>query len=268
MRPWASPLPPVLSVSPGGEVTTEIAVRNLSEVVDEFTFEVVGVAAPWTDVTPPSIHLFPGDEGRATVRFRPPRHHSTPAGSAPFTLRVIALEDLQNPLALESTLDVGGFVSLSASVAPTTSSGRDTGRHLVMVQNEGNLPANVGISASDAEHMIEFALHPSGLTVPPGGAGTIQLTGKGREPFRDTRPRPFRIVVSDERAPPVTLEAAMVPQPGGRGCLTRVPSVILMLIVLVVGLLGLALLVGGNGLGLILLAIAVGLFMQFRPRQR
>lgn len=249
-------------------MTTEVTVRNLSEVVDEFTFEVVGVAARWTDVTPPSIHLFPGDEGRAQVQLRPPRHHSPPAGSTPFTLRVIALEDLQNPLALECTLDIGGFVSLSASVAPSTSSGRDSGRHLVMVQNEGNLPANIGISANDAEHMIEFALNPPRLTVAPGEAGTVQLTGNGREPFRDTRPRPFRIVVSDERAPPVTLEAAMVPQPAGRGCLSRLPSMVMLLLAVVVGLFGLALLVNDQGgLGLLLLAIAVGLFMRFRPRR-
>ena len=266
MRPSASRLPPSLAVAPGAEVTADLTVRNVSDVVDEFTFEVVGMAAPWTDVTPASIHLYPGDEANAQVRFRPPRHHATPAGSVPVTLEVISLEDPQTRLSLQSTLEVDGFVSLSASVVPVTSSGSQSGQHSVTVRNEGNLSANVVLSATDAEHVLEFSAQPALLTIAPGESATSQLAARGREPFRDTRPRPFRVVVADERAPPVTLEAAMVPQPTGRGCLSRVPSLLLIVIAVIVGLVGLAAFGQNPALGLLVLAVAVAVFLLSRRR--
>ena len=68
----ASLEPHALDVDPGGVATCQITVRNTGSVVDEFAFSVLGPAGAWAEVEPPSLSLFPGAEGTATVRFRPP----------------------------------------------------------------------------------------------------------------------------------------------------------------------------------------------------
>ncbi len=67
-----------LSVEPGGETRCEIRVRNTGSIVDQYTLEVLGDTATWVHLEPGTLSLFPGDEGVASLAFRPPRDHSVP----------------------------------------------------------------------------------------------------------------------------------------------------------------------------------------------
>src|SRR6187549_3021738 len=78
----------VLAVNPGEETTASIRVRNIGQVVDQFTLSVLGDAQPWSTIVPPSLSLFPGAEGSATITFRPPKNAEIPAGPLPFGIRV------------------------------------------------------------------------------------------------------------------------------------------------------------------------------------
>ena len=49
-------------VEPGAGASLEIRVRNTGQVVDQFSLDILGDAAPWTTVEPPSLSLFPGAE--------------------------------------------------------------------------------------------------------------------------------------------------------------------------------------------------------------
>ena len=51
---------PSIGVVPGGEATLELRLRNTGTVVDEFSLSVLGDAAGWASVEPPTISLFPG----------------------------------------------------------------------------------------------------------------------------------------------------------------------------------------------------------------
>ena len=54
-----------LLVTPGTEQAIELRVRNTGTVVDQFTFQPIGLAAGWISVEPPQVSLFPGAEGLA-----------------------------------------------------------------------------------------------------------------------------------------------------------------------------------------------------------
>ena len=84
---------PAIAVEPGQSVSITLKVRNTGSVVDEFALDVLGDAAAWAAVEPPTINLFPGAEGEAKAVFRPPRAASTPAGLVPFGLRARSRED-------------------------------------------------------------------------------------------------------------------------------------------------------------------------------
>ena len=56
-----------LAVQPGESVSTELRVRNTGDVVDQFSFQPLGDAAPWITVEPPTVRLFPETDALVTV---------------------------------------------------------------------------------------------------------------------------------------------------------------------------------------------------------
>ena len=58
-----------VDVEPGRSATLTITVRNNGTVVDRYTFEALGDAAPWVTFRPESLSLFP--EASGTVEHRP-----------------------------------------------------------------------------------------------------------------------------------------------------------------------------------------------------
>ena len=50
-------------VAPGDTATTRLTIRNDSEIVEAYTFDVIGPCAPWTSVEPERLSLYPGTSG-------------------------------------------------------------------------------------------------------------------------------------------------------------------------------------------------------------
>ena len=95
-------------------------VRNDGSVVDVFAVDVVGEAAGWASVDPPSVNLYPGAQGTAEVRFMPPRSTAVTAGSKVFGVRVRSQEDPGFSVVEEGVVDVEPFTELGATVVPPT----------------------------------------------------------------------------------------------------------------------------------------------------
>ena len=82
-----------LAVAPGATTSTELRVRNTSDIVDEFTFQPLGDAADWITVEPAMVRLFPTPtpssrsrsrrRGRRTSRPARRRGRSRPSPRAP-----------------------------------------------------------------------------------------------------------------------------------------------------------------------------------------
>lgn len=53
-----------MTVSPGGEATTTLTVRNDSDIVEAYTLEVVGDCAAWSTVEPARVRCTPGPPSR------------------------------------------------------------------------------------------------------------------------------------------------------------------------------------------------------------
>src|SRR5256885_11121011 len=120
---------PQLTVDPGGEAILEVLVRNNGRVVDEYTLEMLGEAAPWVTVDPPSISLFPGTDGMVRVTIQPPRASTTAARPVPFGVRVRSREDQDASVTEEGVIDVTAFADTIAELLPSTSRGSRRGVH-------------------------------------------------------------------------------------------------------------------------------------------
>jgi hypothetical protein len=108
-------IPPTpLQVEPGSEVSVFVQVRNTGEIVDQYTFEVLGEAAEWARLDPPELSLFPGAEGEIKVSFNPPREATTQSGEIPFGLKIVSKEDPEDSVVEEGLLEVGTYADLGA----------------------------------------------------------------------------------------------------------------------------------------------------------
>lgn len=205
-------LAPSVSVEPGREAAIEVRLRNAGGVVDEFTFDVLGDAAPWASVEPPTLSLFPGAEGTARVVFRPPRSSAVPAGVITFGLRARSRENPAGSSVEEGTVEVGGFLESHAELVPRTSRGSGSASHELAVDNRGNTRLSAEISATDQDRLLAFDVRPPAVVVEPGMAGFAQIRVKPVGRFWQGQPkaRPFQLTVATEGTPPILLDGTML----------------------------------------------------------
>ena len=203
---------PSVAVQPGGEATIDLRLRNTGTVVDEFSLSVLGDAAGWATVEPPTVSLFPGAEETARIIFRPPRSSSVPAGPMPFGLHARSREDAAGSTVEEGVVEVGPFLEPFAELIPRTSRGSRSASHDVAIDNRGNVQLNAELEAADADRLLGFDVKPPGIVVDPGMAGFAKVEVKPQKRFWRGTPktRPFQLVVRPEGAAPVTLDGALL----------------------------------------------------------
>ena len=201
-----------VSVDPGTEATCEVRVRNTGKIVDEYKLEVLGDPAEWTLVEPGSLSLFPGDEGVARLRFRPPRDSRTATGPLPFGLRVASKEDPDGTAVEEGTVEVGRFVDTFAELIPRTSRGRRQARHELAVDNRGNARINARLSAVDPDDLLTFVLSPPTVVAEPGTSAFAKVTVRPRKRFLrgPARTIPFQVSAEADGAAPLVADGAMM----------------------------------------------------------
>ncbi len=173
MSAIATLAPTELSVDPGSAGATTIRVRNAGSIVDRFDLDVVGVTG-WVQVDPPSLSLFPGAEGSATITFAPPRGSMPRAGTVPFGVRVRPAADPSGSTVEEGRITVTPFSAVTADIAPQTSRGRRGARHEVGVENRGNAPVEVVVTALDPDRRLAFSVSPRARRRRAGAAGRVR----------------------------------------------------------------------------------------------
>jgi hypothetical protein len=205
---------PVVTVEPGGEASVGITLRNTGAVVDQFTVEVLGDAAGWATVEPPSVSLFPGAQGDVRVTFRPPLSSATRAGAVRFGVMVRSKEDPTGSAVEEGTLQVGAFAAPGAELIPRTSHGSRVGRHELAVDNRGNVPIEAALEGIDPDRLVRFDFDPPSLSVPPGVAGFAKVLVKPARQFWRGAPktRPFKLSVQPNApgASPVVIDGSFL----------------------------------------------------------
>jgi hypothetical protein len=201
-----------VSVDPGTEGTVQLRVRNNGNVVDQMTFEVVGTAAPWIDVEPPSVSLFPGAEETVIVRFAPPRQPDVVPGPTPFGVRVLSHEDPEGSVVEEGVVDVGLFAQRSIELYPVMQRGRRRGSYDVAVDNRGNAPIDVSFAGSDPEGTCRYVFAAEGLQIAPGAAAINKLRVVPVKSFWSGPPKThqFQVIASEEGKEPELLQGTLL----------------------------------------------------------
>ncbi|TDP68521.1 COG1470 family protein [Actinokineospora alba] len=203
-----------LSVTPGATVTSTVQIRNSGTLVDQFTVDVVGDAVEWTTVEPSIINLMPGTEGQVTVTFAPPRDSTVLAGIVPFGIRVLSREEPAASMVEEGAIQVEPFTDLQIELIPKTSKGRRKAKHELIVDNAGNCPMAVELTAMDPDDELKLDIDHPILTIQPGTSAFLRLRARPHDTFlRGAEKRhPFQVTALTGEAAPVTANGTVVQQ--------------------------------------------------------
>lgn len=184
------------SAQPGGQARVSITVTNPGTVVEGYQLQALGPLAPWSEVVPPEVSVYPQQETTAALVISPPTGTGVPSGLQPFGVIARSTLDPQVSAVAEGDIEIGQVFGLQAKIIPVTSSGRWRGRHVIQLSNWGNAPAQLRMMATDPDGALGFYLRPEFVQMPPGGQATVRLTARTKHPFlRGTPTRlPFQVV--------------------------------------------------------------------------
>lgn len=155
-----------------------MTVRNDSDIVEAYTFDVVGECAPWTEVEPTRLSLYPGTSGQVTVVLRPPRSPSVRAGEIPLGVRVLPTERPESVVVSETIVLVEPFAEQRAELVPERRRAWRRARYHVALHNDGNTPVAVTLTAPETDDQLTYALPDRPTLVEPGDSAEIDLRAR------------------------------------------------------------------------------------------
>ncbi|MEU4267246.1 hydrolytic protein [Streptomyces sp. NPDC026092] len=190
---------PTVTVSPGGEATTTLNVRNDSDIVEAYTFTVVGECAAWTTVEPARVSLYPGTSETVTVRLAPPRSPDVRAGEKPLGVRVLPVEHPENVVVPETTVRVEAFREIQQELKPRRRRGWRGGRYQIALRNQGNTPVSLVLAGRQAGEELSLKATPQQRRLEPGETAEVGLKARVRSLiwFGEPVHWPFEIEAAD-----------------------------------------------------------------------
>jgi hypothetical protein len=210
-----------VEVEPGHTATVPITVRNTGTVVDRYTFEALGAAAPWARFSPDSLSLFPEASGTVNLILAPPREPTVHAGPTPVGVRITSSEDPEGSVVEEGTVDVGAFSEITLELVPRVARGRIIGRTQLAVDNRSNCSYRAKVEGTDPQMALQFRFRHPVVDIAPGHAEFVKVAIRPSSRFwkGPERTRPFRLVLRDDQAEPdgVGVLVGTPPPPGIAG---------------------------------------------------
>ncbi len=189
-----------LAVEPGKQVDVSLTIRNLSNIVDQYQIEIIGLDTAWYRVSKKSLALMPADENPITLTIAPPRDPGSRAGLQQFTIKVTSREFKEEVVTVEATLTIGPFFSYALDLTPQQQSSRTSGRFTVALENKGNVQVTFNLAAEDPEQGCGYEFKTGAPSVPPGeslGVG-LTVTPRKRRLIGASKAYPFTVTASPQ----------------------------------------------------------------------
>ncbi|MDI2031971.1 hydrolytic protein [Saccharopolyspora sp. TS4A08] len=206
-----------VEVAPGGEATAIFTVRNNTDIVEAYEFEVVGECADWTAVIPERLPVYPGEQGTVTLVLRPPQSSEVPAGEVPLAVRVVPVEQPDLVAVPETTVVIAPFHRFRGALTPQRRRAWRSGRFVVSVHDQGNTPIAVPLAATDPAEELAFSFDSERLALNPGDRTEVRLRVRagGLIWFGKPASKPFHVTASGstEEAEAEELDGELVQLP-------------------------------------------------------
>lgn len=189
----------VVAVDPGATTTVVVEVVNTGEVIDGISANLIGLPPECVSCQPAMLPLFPGARGELVLTLAVPAAH--PAGRHPLSVELVSNGARAESTFLDVDLDVAPRPSMTLVPKPRIVRARRSGRFVLEVANDGNLPVNVGLEAVDVDRSTKATFTPQQLRVEPGAAAPVLLHVRGpRMITGGEAERPVQVVATATRA--------------------------------------------------------------------
>ncbi|MFI7741401.1 PASTA domain-containing protein, partial [Kocuria rhizosphaericola] len=207
--------PPRTTLDAGQESRVTLSVRNDSEIVEDYTFQVVGDLAEWSSVEPTHVSVYPGQTSTAVVTLRPPRTSAVSAGEHPYGVHVLPAKRPENAAVPEGVVELLPFYETVAELSPQSTKSRRGGTYQVAVDNRGNAPVAVALAAKSASDGLGLALSETEQTMDPGARWTSEIRAEPVKRLWRGAPvaYPFTVVVTPEEGPELPLAGTQYQDP-------------------------------------------------------
>lgn len=192
-----------IPLDPGEPSSCEVRVHNTGLTADRFTFEVIGSAASWCMLDPPTVELGPDAATTVLVHFRPPRSAHVRAGRIPFGLLTTSTRERTSSV-VEQLLELARFCDTSVELV-ACSARRRFARYRLIVSNQGNATVHARVRGRDLDDTLWIGCSPAELTVFPGLTAHCQVQVRPRQRLRpcDAAVSAFQILVQPDMDSPL-----------------------------------------------------------------
>lgn len=189
----------VVAVDPGAAATVVVGVVNTGEVIDGISANLIGLPPECVSCQPAMLPLFPGARGELVLSLAVPPSH--PAGRHPLSVELVSNGARADSTFLDVDLDVAPRPSMTVVPKPRIVRARRSGRFVLEVTNDGNLPVDVALEAVDVDRSTKANFTPQQLRVEPGAAAPVLLHVRGpRMITGGEAERPVQVVATATRA--------------------------------------------------------------------
>lgn len=160
----------------------------------------------------------PGEGTSVRLQVTPRDPEQLPQG-VPQAFRLTLTAPDSPDVTLDGTYQRVTLVQLEGKLEPEASQSTGTAEHWVTINNNGNTPAAVAISATDPGQLLTFQVTPSNLSVDPGGSARARIWvalrqgGESPQERGGSRgvARPFQVVARAGDSAPVELNGTYTP---------------------------------------------------------
>lgn len=229
-----------LEVEPGRDAETVLTVHNTGSIVEQFSVEVIGDAAPWATVEPTALSLFPNTQQDVTIWFRTPREWHIAPGSVPFGVKVVPSNDPDGSVVEEGHLELGSYQEISAELIPAVITGKRRAKLGIAIDSTSNVAVPATLRGRDPSDTLVMTVKPRQIVLQPGTTTFAKMIVAPRKrylrgPEKQAR---FKVGVEPDEGEPILLDATLVQRP---------------------------LMPKGSFTGLAIIAILAGWFLVIRP---
>ena len=184
--------PSTTTSMPGTTVPIAIRLHNPDSVAQMVTLRPTGPLAEYTVVELASFEL--GPDGSLDV----PSVITLPASLAPgphSSVISVSVGDVEVATA-EATVDVAAVAAHVALIGPPRSKSASSGRHRITIENGGNVPVEVTVSASTDDPTIALQPEMSHLSAEAGTSTFVDVTATPNEKFWNGAPVEHGFMIS------------------------------------------------------------------------
>jgi hypothetical protein len=171
----------LLEVDPGTTAAVVLEVVNTGSVIDGVTARIIGLSDEFVSAEPALLPLFPDASGQLTLSLNVPTSH--PAGRHPLSVEVISHGAREPAEYLDVDLDVAARPAMSLAPRPRVVRSRRSGRFVLELANDGNLPLDVTLEAVDVDRAVRTTFVPERLRIESGAMAPVLLNVRGPRMF-------------------------------------------------------------------------------------